>query len=443
MDKKIKISAAGIWTAFMSLCFGIICVGGYNPYFMSLRTPILIAMTVCTLFVVVFIKKKIRLDFFLVFFLLTTIYILISAFMSADNDAVSKIAIVYISGTFLLTIEYPDNFIDSVIKAISVFVIVIALSIIISVFIDDCMNKYFSWLLNPYNKYEITQNIRNQVNVKHAYSGFARDNSDAAYIMSMGISIYLARFFSGIKLKKSDIAFLVIDIVALLLTNKRMMIICVLVAFAVMMLLAKRKGKVVTIVLALIIMASVFLIASAYIPQLSSVFDRFENSNNDYLTGRSDLWNFSIMMFNRSPIVGMGLGSFNNFVAGYGYTTPLGKEWIYYGHNIYLEFLGELGIIGCIIVFGSFLYTLSKTILLVRSTSITQTQKYFASFSLIVQIILLTYCASGNVFLYIDQTLMYFFAVMIVRTICINTKQLSTDKQYLRKYRGAQKWKRN
>lgn len=419
-NKTFKITLNSLWYIFTATAIAIICVGGYNPYFMNVRSLLSAGLVVCSLIIALFVRKKIIIDMSLGLFIIVGAYMLFSATISMDTQTGFKIAGYYIIGIAVMMIEYSDILIDTVLKFINVFVLVIAVSILISVPIDDCMNKYFSWLLNPTNSASVAQSMRDTVANSHSYAGFARDKGVAAYIIGMGICIYLAKYFSGKKLLWHEVIGVIIEICALLLTSKRMILICLVVVFAVLMLASQIKGKVMKFAMILLIGAAMLFVITAYIPSLSNVFDRFTNETTDTMTGRGDLWNFSLMMFAKSPVIGTGLGSFNKFAAEHGYLSNKGETWNYFGHNCYYEFLGELGIIGAIIVFGALLYMLVKTFLLVRNSTLLPIQRYHALFALAVEVMLLMYSVTGNVLLYADQTLSLFFAFAITRSIIIN-----------------------
>lgn len=419
-NKTFKITFHSLWYVFTATAIAIICVGGYNPYFMNMRSLLSAGLVICSLIIALFVRKKIIIDMSLGLFIIVGAYMLFSATISMDTQTGFKIAGYYIVGIAVMMIEYSDSLIETVLKFINVFVLVIAVSILISVPIDDCMNKYFSWLLNPTNSASVAQSMRDTVANSHSYAGFARDKGVAAYIMGMGICIYLAKYFSGKKLLWHEVIGLIIEICALLLTSKRMILICLIVVFAVLMLASQLKGKVMKFAMIVLIGASMLFVITAYIPSLSNVFDRFTNESTDTLTGRGDLWTFSLMMFSKSPVIGTGLGSFNKFAAEQGYLSSSGEQWNYYGHNCYYEFLGELGVIGSVIVFGAILYMVVKTILLVRNSTLLPIQRYHAFFALAVEVMLLMYSITGNVLLYADQTLSLFFAFTITRSIIIN-----------------------
>lgn len=419
-NKTFKITFQSMWYLFTAIALSVICVGGYNPYFMNMRNMLSAGLVLCSLFVALVIRKKIIIDASLGLFIIVGAYMIFSASMSMDTDAGFKIASYYILGAAVLMIEYSDELIDTVIKFMNVFVLVIAVSILISVPIDDCMNKYFSWLLNPTNSATVAQSMRDTISNSHSYAGFARDKGVAAYIMGMGICIYLGKYFSGKKLLFHEVSGLIVEIAALLLTSKRMILVCIIAVFAILMLTSQIKGKIIKFAMSALVGVIALFVIISFIPSLSNVFERFTNENTDTLTGRGELWSFSLMMFSKSPVVGMGLGSFNEFAAEQGYLSASGERWDYYGHNCYYEFLGELGIVGSIIVFGALLYMLIKTFTLIRNKTLTPNQSFHIHFAFAVEIMLLIYCVSGNVLLYADQTLSLFFAFAIVRSVIIN-----------------------
>lgn len=435
-NKTFKITFTSLWYVFTAAALSIICVGGYNPYFMNSRNLLSAGLVLCSLFVALIMRKKIIIDASLGLFIIVAAYMVFSASMSLDAETGFKIAGYYVIGAAFLIIEYSDNLIDTVLKFMNVFVLVIAVSILISVPIHDCMNKYFSWLLNPTHNASIAQSMRNSVNYSHAYAGFAREKGVAAYIMGMGICIYLAKYFSGKKLMWYEILGLAAEIGALLLTSKRMILVCIVAVFAILMLTSQIKGKIIKFsMIALTGLIALFVIMS-FIPSMSNIFARFTNEDTDLTTGRNVLWNFSLMMFSKSPAIGMGIGSFNQFAANMDYLGENGEAWTYFGHNCYYEFLGELGILGSVIVFGAMFYMLIKTFMLIRNKSLTEAQRYHLYFALAVQIMLLIYSISGNVLLYADQTLSLFFAFAIVRSININNGFYKPKSLLNYKHRG-------
>ena len=64
------------------------------------------------------------------------------------------------------------------------------------------MLKYFWFIVNPNHSVQVAQTIQNELSIG-AYSGFAREKGEAAYIMNVGIALLLSKYFSSQKLKKN------------------------------------------------------------------------------------------------------------------------------------------------------------------------------------------------------------------------------------------------
>ena len=113
-----------------------------------------------------------------------------------------------------------ENGCKKIFTIIYVICSVIAFSILISAVINNCMLKYFWFIVNPNHSAQVAQTIQNELSIG-AYSGFAREKGEAAYIMNVGIALLLSKYFSSQKLKKIDILMLFVFIVSLMLTGKR------------------------------------------------------------------------------------------------------------------------------------------------------------------------------------------------------------------------------
>lgn len=176
------------------------------------------------------------------------------------------------------------------------------------------------------------------------------------------------------------------------------------------------------------------VIALWLVPEMHHVFARFTNAASDILTGRRKLWDLSLQMFSEAPLFGKGLGAFNEFAARQGYLDTSGARWNYYGHNCYYEFLGELGMVGFVLVFGSIFYMLVKTFLLSRNEALSRKQRVHIYTALAIELMLLIYCISGNVLLYADQTLALFFSFAVVRSVMIQNINLEEKAENRRFY---------
>mgnify|MGYP002514938800 CR=1 FL=1 len=164
-------------------------------------------------------------------------------------------------------------------------------------------------------------------------------------------------------------------------------------------------------------MASVGVCILSFFPEFTSVFDRFADTESmESMSGRDDLWRYSLMMFEESPLFGKGLGAYN----AYAYRKGLrmgGQKWKAFGHNVYYELLGEVGIVGCLLLFGALIMTFVITCMLLKNKNISLRQRRILIFSVSIQIICFVYSITGNVLLYRHQVYLWYIAVAM--TLCV------------------------
>ncbi len=422
-SKKRKITLKSLVTVFLVFAFTVISVGGVSTYPANLRIPLIVASGVITGAVVLFRRKKVFLTMPVVLILLTVVYLFISMSYTIDKSTTLELAVVYLCSSLLLLAEYPESLFEKTITAMKIVCIVIAVSIIMSSFIDNLMLDYFWFIVNPTKNPDVVEFLTQEINWAGSYSGFAREKGEAAFIMNVGISIFFAKYFSEKKFRISDMVFLLILFWALILTSKRMLFICPIATVCVLLLISKKKGRFIKILpVAMLALCAVIVIGSA-VPQFSNLFDRFLDTNSmDKLSGRVYLWPYCFEMFYKNPLFGMGIGTFNKYLYNNNIMID-GEYWTHHGHNIYYEFLGELGIIGCVLLFGALIMFLYRTVVLMRSDETSTKQKYLLTFSCSVQLICLIYCASGNVLLFPQEIFPWFICLAITTTISNKIKR--------------------
>lgn len=141
-------------------------------------------------------------------------------------------------------------------------------------------------------------------------------------------------------------------LVSLLLTTKRTPLFTCLLAMVLTEFLMAPKGKVTTLckVLTIAYVLGIAIVAFGdQIPMLSNVMDRlsvfFSSSSTleESTTGRTVLWDRAIQLWNESPVFGSGWGTYryywsNGFI---GVSTA--------AHNVFLQLLAEVGVVGLIV----------------------------------------------------------------------------------------------
>lgn len=425
---KFKITIANVFYTVLIAAVVIICVGGASLYPYALRFPLIIAAAILSAGFIIFKQQKIFLNMPAVLIMLTVAYLFISVTYSVDSQTTMEFAIIYLCSSVMMLADFKMDFYKKAITAMKVVCIVFAFSIIISTFIDDCMLKYFSFIVNPSHNPDVTRLIRQEVRWSGSYSGFAREKGEAAFIMNVGITVYYAKYFTEKKFKFKDLFFLLILFWALILTSKRMLFLCPIMTAAALLLLSNKKGRFAKIIPIVFIIICCIITLASIVPQFSHLFERFADKDSmTSLTGRVDIWPYSFEMFGKNPLFGLGIGSFNKYLDLRGVLIG-GKKWTYYGHNIYYEFLGELGIVGCALLFGALLMIIVKTVSLMRDKRISTLEKYLLTFSFAIQLTCFIYCASGNVLLYKQQIFIWFFAGAITLTLSRKYRKLKTKE---------------
>ena len=420
MQKLGEITLKELWYMLFSVLIPFICVGGVTFFPYHLRFPLVMTVPVIAFLISVANTKKIQINLLSVVWFAIGVIICISCLYSYDKDITLRYGLVYVSSSFILFLDYPEDIWEKVLKAINVFVIVIAVSIVVSVFINDLIAGKLWFITNPMRYQSFVTSTANEIR-EGSYSGLAGEKANAALTMNVGLGLLFAKFFSGTKLTKFDYAEFILVCAALILTGKRMLFLIPVAMFIIMMMVSQIKGKFVKFISIVVLAIIGVLILSAFIPQMSNLYDRFfQDSNSKYydpLTRRGDLWNYCFMMFEENPLFGLGYATFNEYAFDHGYLRN-GQKWNAFGHNCYYELLGEVGIVGTVILVGFMVFAIVMTVKYLRKKDLTQLHKILLMFSLYIQGMMFIYCLSANVFYQDGQIFLWFVAISIL--ICVH-----------------------
>lgn len=423
-SSNTKLNLSKFIRTFLVFSITLISVGGVSLFPHLLRFPLIVCSGAITAGFIMYKQKKVFISTPVTLLLLSVVYTFIAALTySLDKSYTLQLAVVYMCSTLLLLADYPESLFESVIKAIKIVCIVIAISIIVSSFIENCMLKYFWFIVNPTKSPNVTAAITQELNWSVSYSGFAREKGEAAFIMNVGLCTCFAKYFSHRKYKLSDWVCILIFFWALILTSKRMLFICPIATISLMLLISKKKGRFQRIIPLVLLAVCGIIVIGANVPDFMRVFERFLDTDSmQNLSGRVYLWPHCFDMFSKAPLFGMGMGSFNQYLKNINFTVS-GEYWSHHAHNIYYQFLGELGIIGTLLLWGGLLMLLYRTIQLLRSDQTTDNQKFLLIFSCSLQIICFIYCASGNVLLFPQEIYPWFLSLGITTTISNKLKR--------------------
>ena len=431
MQKLGEVTLKEFWYSIFALIIPFICIGGvtYFPY--HLRYPLIMTVPFIAFLISVANTKKIQINFLSLAWMVMGAVICITCLYSYDKEMTLTYGLVYVASSFILFVDYPEDVWRRILKVTNVFVIVIAVSIIASVVIKDLIAGKLSLITNPFQYQSFINQVTKELS-EGAYSGLAGEKADAALTMNVGLAMLFAKFFSGVKLTKYDYIEVVLIGVALILTGKRMLFLIPVAMFVFMMMVSKIKGKFVKFISIVVLAITVVLILSAFIPQMSNLYDRFfQDTTSKYydpLSRRGDLWRYCFMMFEENPLFGIGYASFNDYAFDHGYLRN-GEKWEYFGHNCYYELLGEVGIVGTVFIIGLMLFAMIMTVRYLLKKDLPQSQRFLMMFSFYIQGMMLLYCVSANVLYQYNQIFLWFVAISIL--LCIHRSYKIKNKEFV------------
>ncbi len=247
-------------------------------------------------------------------------------------------------------------------------------------------------------------------------SGICDHFSTNGMVLSMGcIFIYEyirhLQFSNSVKIKKYWYVFLLVVFYALILSSKRGPLIAALVSIFIVYCICSSGNTLRKILKAGVVLAVVFFLVqffSDYIPGLSTIADKFQftEKEGDVLQGRDILWDLAYKMFDSSPFLGEGYGSYAIYAEKSSLFTST-------AHNLYLEILSQLGLLGL------FLYMLAFTSCLIISINMLKLLCFsnhnsfdicILKISTEIQIFVLVYGMTGSTLSYYTILIPFFMA---------------------------------
>ncbi len=413
MNNEKKFSLTEIWYLLLTLMLPFICVAGASPVPYALRPWLIYAMGIGFILVFVFSDIKINMNPVSVTAFLLVAFMSASWFYSYDPASTKSLLVIYLCSFTLLFNDIPIKRTSQIMSIMYVFCIIIALSIVASLFANNLMLNYFSFIVNPQHSPDIVRSITRELN-DGSYSGFARVRSDAAFIMNVGIAVCYARFFANGKFKKTDLVSLALFFVALMLTGRRMLFLVCIVCFALFMLISNIKNRLLKGIIIFLLSSSAMLLAAMLIPQVSNFFARFlDKENLSTLSNRDMLWDSMISMFKSHPIFGAGFNSYNEYAFNHGLLVG-NHEWVYNGHNTYLQILAELGIVGFLMMMIFMIVTFFQSIVLLKKFSKDVQQAKIIYFSIYIQVLIAVYGLTGNPLYSRQMVVIWFLSAGII-----------------------------
>ena len=242
-----------------------------------------------------------------------------------------------------------------------------------------------------------------------AIAGLAFEKAYAAFICNLGLGVIFAEFVAQRSYKYVIQSILVM--IALMMTGKRTLFIIPIVALLIYVMLFSKNNKFIKLAGVGLGISAFIIIAYTIIPEASLIIDRIINSGGDVLSGRENFWNYAMDMFHQNPFFGRGFMSFNDFVFNQGFRY-YGERWNYQAHNVYIQLLGETGIIGCGVIITLIV------ILIIKAISLAKTTSNFWDVLLVYWLMLFgIYSLTGNTLYYPCQLIILVVSILLISNV--------------------------
>ncbi len=245
----------------------------------------------------------------------------------------------------------------------------------------------------------------------------------AGMMMSISFSVILIDYYFS--RKKINILGLGLTFLALMTSGKRSFTLLAAAAYILVYCFTNDKKKTKKFLKLTSLLLVIVLLAYLLIPSARLVVQRFvEFKGDETYNGRTYYWEAATQIFQNNKLTGIGMGCFSAYFDVYFHR--LGNSAAYDAHNIYMQMIAELGIIGTGLFVLLFLSALLLTLDLFRRKSIRQNKKYMyvLCYSAYMQIWFIVYGLSGNPLYGAGQCFFYIGAIAMMLSVRMNMLKL-------------------
>lgn len=317
-------------------------------------------------------------------------------------------------------------------------IVIITFLYAIGSFLQYFNMELYSKLILPY----FSENQKTELlmlYVKGSYTGFTWQTAFVSGYLICGIGIILLsyKYLKQNIYKLMSLGMLLVMLPALFLGGKRAHLLFMLIALIITHFVTsfnKRWAQGLIKYFPVLVITGIggFLFIKNYVPDIDTPFGKlyyrfyttFEdlNTGNDITSGRSELYTYAFKLFSDNPIIGIGWREFSQVSKGLIHVR-IGSH----PHNIYIQLLAELGIVGFVLFIVPIIYTLYKTIyMLLKGNTLFQNDvkwKLLLRISLYYQVFFILYGLTGNLLTDHMYLLIYLLLSTITYSAIYNVKQ--------------------
>lgn len=363
-----------------------------------------------SLFVVVlclglFISKKeylIKINRYKVIYFAFVMTIMVSCVWVSSVSAILDYSLYFISGICIIFSDFSKSFYHYLLKIFKVIFGIFIFSMFLEALVPNVFHIIFGFA--SFGDVEMRA-----LTSGGAIAGLAFEKAYAAFICNVGLGIIFAEFVAN-KSYKYIIESIVV-MLALMMTGKRTLFIIPIAVLLIYVILFSKNNKFIKLAGVGLGVTGFVIIAYTVIPGASLIIDRIINNEGDVLSGRENFWNYAMEMFHQNPLVGKGFMSFNDYVFNQGFRY-YGERWNYQAHNVYIQLLGETGIIGCALI------VILIVLIAIKAISIAKKESNFWNVLLVYWIVLFgIYSLTGNTLYYPCQLIILVLEILLISNI--------------------------
>jgi len=425
-----KIEKGKQMNIVIMLAMAIFTIGTFtiDSFLYSYQVERLYLISTTVLFIFAYMQTKSGINIYridLMWFMFFTYFMLNMAYQGKFKMLyvmdILAFAFVFI---FLLLAKIEAKYIKKSLTIMYLISIIYAFS---SLFQYWFMDIYSRFILPMFSSSQIDEILR--IYARGSYSGFTWQTAfiSGYIVFGLGIVFFTYKNVKNKVLRLIMLASIPLLFLSLFMAGERSHLVFMFVALIITLLfsteLKKFFGQFIRITFGIILGLIILILIMTTVSfdedsQIGKVVNRLTGTiegfiaGEDVTSGRVILYDFAFELFNENPIFGVGWRTYSESSIG-----VLNADRASHPHNIYIQLLTELGIIGFLLFLIPVCYTFVKTIKLLLGYS-----KFFGGnlqwkmliqFSLYIQTFFLIYGLTGNLLTDRLYLFMYVFAVSI------------------------------
>lgn len=368
-------------------------------------------------------KDKVIIDSVLLLLIILNIYLLISILYSVDRGASIRFYLSFFMCSIFLVVYRnfgKEQLNNELIQKIYIISLIYSYISMMQILIGNKFLKILEIVVRPVYMNE----IYNWANYSDRIVGIGIHPGINAFIISIGLYIILSKYvIHRKKINSIDIINIIIMILSIVKTGNRNVFLSFIIVFFAVNTYKSSFNRKLKIIIKYILIVFIGLAIMNILGIEIGVIERFKDSSGQRaLEARYVLYELALLLFNQKKIFGHGINTFLHYTFVYNMPEKT------HAHNLILQFLAEIGLIGTILFLVFFICNILKNCKLVNKAYMYKKEhikkRYITQFCLFVQIMILFNSITANPIYEARQLSIYFIAISIL----LNYKKFNTNE---------------